>query len=261
MFKRIGLATSDLLLCAIGILSVVVSVRSLLSPPKSIAGLDTLLILVLVSLGLLMIAIVIERRVRLDTLNDQLKNLTTHLEPDTRYLSDIESVSGVLRNIVRRCSENILCIGALSSDKIYLKLIEDAVKKRDAIYYRVVDGDHIYHPMHQHLAALLAVDKVYIGYIDREKYGNITVTDIGAVIAFPSPHIGKLTGLFLSNPSMTSPYMQHVLVAYGACSPMTEKKLNDLCEKCRPNIWPTTSAVDHEQVKGPLPKTPGGRTC
>ena len=248
MFKRIGLATSDLLLCVIGILSVVVSVRSILSPPKSITGLDTLLILVLVSLGLLMIAVVIERRVRLDALNDQLKNLTAQLEPDTKYLSDIESVSGVLRDIVQRCSENIFCIGALSSDKTYLKLIEDAVKKRDVIYYRVVDGDHIYHPMHQHLLALLAADKVYIGYIDREKYGNITVTDVGAVIAFPSPHVGKLTGLFLSNPSMTSPYMQHVLVAYGACSPMTEEKLNDLCEKCRPGIRSATPVVNHDQV-------------
>lgn len=240
MFKRIGLATSDLLLCVIGILSVIVSVRSIFSPPKSISGLDTLLTLVLVSLGLLMIAMVVERRLRLDRLNEQLEELTTRLEPDSKYLPDMQSVSSELRNIVRRSSENIFCIGALSSDKPYLKLIEDAVKGRDVIYYRVVDGDHIYHPMHQHLMALLAFNRVYIGYIDREKFGNMTVTDIGAVIAFPSPHVDKLTGLSLSDPSMTAPYMQHVLVAYGACSPMTEQKLTELCERCRKDIQPTS---------------------
>jgi hypothetical protein len=240
MFKRIGLATSDLLLCAIGILSVIVSVRSALSPPKSVSGLDTLLTLVLVSLGLLMIAMVVERRLRLDRLNDQLKELATHLESDSKYLPDMQSVSKALRDIVQRCSENIFCIGALSSDRAYLKLIEDAVKNRDVIYYRVVDGDHIYHPMHQHLTALLRVKGVYIGYIDREKFGNMTVTDVGAVIAFPSPYVDKLTGLSLPDPSMISPYMQHVLVAYGACSPMTEQKLTELCERCRTDIRPTT---------------------
>lgn len=180
-----------------------------------------------------MIAIVVERRLRLDRLNYQLEELTTHLEPDSKYLPDQSSVGKALRDIVQRSSENIFCIGALGSDRPYLKMIEDAVKNRGAIYYRVVNGDHIYHPMHQHLTALLAEDRAFIGYIDREKFGNMTVTDAGAVIAFPSPYADKLTGLYLSKPSMASPYLQHELVAYGACSAMTEQKLTELCEKCR----------------------------
>jgi hypothetical protein len=246
LLKRIGMATADLLLCAIGILSVVVSVRSLLAPPKTVAGADTLLSLMLAALGLLLIAAVIERRVRLDKLSQQIQDLMVHLEPGSTYLADSRSISDALHKIVETCSETILCIGALSSDRDYLRAVEDAVKRREVPYYRVINSDHIYHPMHEHLLALMENPNTNIRWVEREKYGNITVTDKGAVLAFPSPYPDKLTGLLISLPSMVSPYIQLVLAVYAVCEPVTESKLRELCEKCRSATGPGRDMAHQE---------------
>jgi hypothetical protein len=243
LFKRIGMATADLLLCAIGILSIIISVRSLLSPPKTVPTTGTLLSLILAALGLLLIAAVIERRIRLDKLNEHMEDLMTRLEPDSTYLVDSQSVSDSLFKIVRACSESVLCIGALSSDTVYLREIENAVKGRGIVYYRVINSDHIYHPMHRHLLSLLNHRNTNIRWVRREKYGNVTVTDKGAVLAFPSPYAEKLTGLLLSQPSIAAPYIQLVLAVYAACEPVTESKLRKLCVKCRSAQVPTTDTM------------------
>jgi hypothetical protein len=227
------MATADLLLCAIGLFSVVVSVESLVSPPKTVAGAGRLFSLMLTALGFLLIAAVIERRIRLDKLNHQIQELIVHLEPGSIYLSNSQQVSDALRRIVAACSENLLCIGALSSDRAYLRTIEEAVKRRNVSYYRVVNSDHIYHPMHEHLLALLANPNSHIRWVGREKYGNLTVTDKEAVLAFPSPQVEKLTGLLLSQPPLAAPYISLVFAVYAACEPVTESKLKKLCEKCR----------------------------
>lgn len=230
--NRIGLFAADLLLVAVGVFSVGISVMSLLAPPTTVTALAQVLSIMLAALGLLLVAAVVERRARLDKLNKKFDDFLSQLEPESKYLPDMKSVRDALHAIVSTCSGTIYSIGALSSDRSYLNAISDAVKERDVVYYRVVIGNHIYHPMHLHLLSLLGNGSTYIGWLEREKYGNITVTDKGAVLAFPSPRVDRLTGLSLSV-KVATPYGQQVLNAYHAAAPVTEGKLAELCEKCR----------------------------
>jgi hypothetical protein len=231
--RRLGLALSDLLLVVIGLVSIAVSVRSLFEPPKSIEQLGNILSALLGATGLLLVAAVIERRARLDTLFREFTDLRKAISPNAAYLSDRQAVERALAHLADSSSDHILAMGARSSAADYLTAVEDAVTRRSATYHRVVNGDYIFHPMHAHLTKVMKHENVFIAWTPHEKFGNIAVGDTECVVAFPSPYIDRFAGLRLMGEAVASQYGQQIMAAFAGCDPLTADMAEKLCVDCR----------------------------
>jgi hypothetical protein len=150
--RSFAVASTDLLLAAVGVLGVVVSVRSLMDPVKDFKGLNGALALLLTSVGLLLVTTAIERRLRLDAITEHLVVIERGLRPNVAYLPGADAVKASLIGLVSGAAEGVYTLGARSSATRYLRAIEKAVTDRHLPYYRVLDGDDISHDLHEHLS-------------------------------------------------------------------------------------------------------------
>lgn len=193
-------------------------------------------VLTLLSLSFLLLSTVFERRSRLDTIQSTLNAIIANYTFGTRYLDDERAVVPELERAVSEANETIMALGAKSRASDYLEKIEEAVKQRDAIYYRLIDGTFIPHELHEHLERVIASPNVQISWTPREKFGNLTVTENECIIAFPAPYL-KFSGLLLPGQVNSRRYTQYFLEAFSKALPVrTEKALQALCNTCNPDI-------------------------
>lgn len=187
----------------------------------------------LLVLSFLLVSIVLERRQRLDAIQNALDTIITTYALGVQYLDDMESVSNALERAVRQADEIIMALGSRSRTVSYLKAIEGAVLHHSIIYYRLLDGADITHELHEHLISVLRAPNVQIAWTPKEKFGNLTVTDHECIIAFPAPYRNKLSGLRLPGDANSRRYTQYFLEAFSEGLPIrTEKAIEVLCEKC-----------------------------
>lgn len=225
---------SDLVLIGAALISIGVTLLDFLGVLDEVKWLsERVATLTLLSLSFLLVSIVIERKRRLDTIQNTLDNIVTTYTLGVQYLDDAESVTTELERIVRQADETVMALGAKSRAVRYLKAIENAVAQRAIIYYRLLDGDDITHELHEHLQRLVKAPNVQIAWTPKERFGHLTVTEHECVIVFPAPYRNKLSGLRLPGDMNSRRYTQYFLEAFSESLPIrTERSIEILCEKC-----------------------------
>jgi hypothetical protein len=141
-------------------------------------------ILALLSISFLLASAVIERRTRIEKIQQTLDNIVSSFAFGAQYLDDAAAVTTQLERITRQANESLMALGAKSSAVKYLNSIREAVTQRQVIHHRLLDGDYISHELHEHLGELVGAPNVYLSWTPREKFGNFVVTENEAVYGF-----------------------------------------------------------------------------
>jgi hypothetical protein len=231
-------AANDGVLVGAAIISIMVTLLDFLGILDQVKWLsDRIAILTLLSLSLLLLSVVVDRKSRLETIQATLDNIVATYSLGVQYLDNAEAVITELERTVRQAGESIMALGAKSTATGYLEAIEMAVSQRSIIYYRLLDRLDTTHELHEHLKKLIHTPNVQIGWTPREKYGNLTVTEHECVIVFPAPYKNKFSGLRLPGQANSRRYIQHFLEAFSKGIPLrTERSIELLCEKCSCDI-------------------------
>jgi hypothetical protein len=202
-------------------------------------------ILILLGLSFLLISLVLERKSRLDRIQNTLDNIVSTYVLGTQYLEDSRTVIGELERIARRADETIMSLGSKSSASGYLNAINEAIHQRDVIYYRLISGTHITHELHEHLRSVVHTANVQMAWTPKEKFGNLTVTEQECILVFPAPYQNQFSGLRLPGETNSRRYIQYFLEAFSKSFPVrTERSLEVMCEKCSPD-----TARDVEKIR------------
>ena len=225
---------SDVVLIGSAILSVGVTLLDFVGVLDQIPWLSSRIgVLTLLSLSFLLVSVVVERKSRLERIQNTLDSILSTYALGAQYLEDFESVMLELERAVRQANENIMALGARSRSPDYLNAIQDAVLRRHVTYYRLIDGPDVAHELHGHLRALIHVSNVHTAWTPKEKFGNLTVTDQECIIAFPAPYRGKLSGLRLPGETNSRRYSLYFLEAFrGSLAVRTEHSIEAMCEEC-----------------------------
>lgn len=230
--------TNDVVLVGAATISIAVTLLDFLGVLDQVKWLsDRIEIIILLSLSLLLLSVVIERKKRLEAIQATLDSIVTSHTLGVQYLENAEAVAAELERIVRQAGDSIMALGAKSTITEYLDAIELSVMHRSIIYYRLLDRTDATHELHEHLKRLVHAPNVQIGWTPREKYGNLTVTEQDCVMVFPAPYKNKFSGLRLPGQANSRRYTQYFLEAFSKSLPLrTERSIELLCEKCNPNI-------------------------
>jgi hypothetical protein len=189
----------------------------------------------LLVLGVLVIGLVLERRVRLDAIQGALDNILARYTFGAQYLETSEAVVAQLEQVARQANESIMALGGKSRASSYLNTIEEAVCKREVTYYRLIDGPRISHQLHQHLRAIMHASSVQIRWTSREIFANLLVTESQTVLALPGPSVDRFSGLVLPGEANSRRYMQYFMDVFSTSVAIrTERALHVLCSHCRP---------------------------
>ncbi len=235
-FRNRLTAINDVVLVSSAIIAILVTLLDFLGVLDQIDWLsERVEIITLLSISLLLISIVLERRTHLDRIQETLDSLISSYTFGAQYLEDAETVVMQMERVTRRANESIMALGSKSRAIDYLKTIEEAVKHRKVIHYRLLDGTYIRHELHDHLINVIAEPNVNIAWTYREKFGNLVVTENECVLAFPAPYLNKFSGLWLPGESNSRRYTQYFLEVYSKCLAVrTNKSIEALCLECSP---------------------------
>jgi hypothetical protein len=196
---------------------------------------DIIIKILTTGFSFLIIGVVLERRRRIDRIQKSLDDILSNFVFGAQYLENRDLVYGELEQLVRSSNESIMALGVRAEAESYFNEIYNAISTRGVIYHRILDGMDINCNLHKHLLELIKLDEnVQIVWIPKEKYGNITITEHGCIIAFPAPYKYKLSGLKLPGEKISRMYTQYFMEIYKECIPIqTERSLETLCEDCR----------------------------
>ena len=136
---------------------------------------------------------------------------------------------------VQNAERYIYAIGGRSRNETYLNAIKDRVAKGGIRYVRIITGDHILHHLCKHLHDLFESSE--IGYLPKDKYGNVIVTDRITVIALPSPSVKLLDkGLKIIDERVASDYREYIIELLGKSNRNTDLSfIESLCSECNTN--------------------------
>lgn len=227
---------NDLLLSTAGLLAITISLFDFIGVLDRAPWLSGRVEeMTLLSVSLLLLSVVVERRTRLDRIQAALDDILATYTFAAQYLDNAGSVTAQLERVIRRANETIMAVGAKSRSASYLDTIREAVSERRVIHYRLIDRNYIYHNLHEHLLQMIREPNVQIGWTPREKFGSFVVTENECVMAFASPYKERLTGLWLPGQNNSRQYTQGYLEIFSKCLPIrTEAGIKLLCIQCSP---------------------------
>jgi hypothetical protein len=236
LWRTVGAWVTDGVYSLLGLCTVVIGIWAVINPPDSLRGVTVVSSIGLSALGLLLLATVIDRRTKLDLLVSRIESLPGLLT-DSRYLPNARAVERALQDAVDQTKDRVLAVGSKSTASDYLQAIERAIAQRGAKYYRILEGDDIHHALHEHLVRARGQRNVFIGWADRENYGNITVCDDVTIFAFPSPDQDSFSGLSVFATAAGARYGEQIYAIYAQTNPkmnpVDEARLKQLCLDCR----------------------------
>ncbi len=166
-----------------------------------------------------------------------------HLEAPV-YEADPRLVAIRLRETARAADRFIHAVGGRARDDEYLRAIEERIKEgKDHI--RILSGDHILHPLHEHLERLL---KTYapedpesgfgLGWYPDERFGHFTVSDGEVLLSAATPVRGspEQSILRIADPGLARDYQQYVerLYSHSLRVDRGSQLLKNLCRDCSP---------------------------
>jgi hypothetical protein len=209
---------------------------------------DRLNTLILLSVGVVLLTTLVERITVLRKVETDVSFLAASQRFGARYLEDSEAVLRGLHVLVGTATEKILASGGKSTAIPYLERISRKVKDDDLEYRRLLAGDHITHELHTHLGALIGLPTASVAWNYSEKYGNMTISERGVIIAIPTPNPRRFRGLALNGFDYVAQFSD---VFWGAFNQgitlRTTRSLEILCEQCG-----TTTARNKTQLAAAL---------
>lgn len=236
---------NDIVLASSASIALLITLLDFLGVLNQISWLkDRVETIILLSVSLLLLSVVLERKTHLEKIQNTLDSLIASYTFGTQYLENANLVTTQIERATRRANETILSLGSKSRASAYLQSIETAVVERKVIHYRLLDGLYIRHELHEHLERILNASNVNIAWNPREKFGNLVVTENECILAFPAPYMDKFSGLLLPGENNSRRYSQYFLEAYSQSFPVrTKKAIASLCLQCSP-----TTAGDPVQI-------------
>lgn len=206
----------------------------------------------LLVVSLVLIDVVLERRLRLETVLDNLASIQHSQQLGVRFLPDAATAEASLAEIARRATQSILAVGAESRHLQYLGAVSKAVRERKLTYYRLLEGLYMTHALDEHLATLVGLSNVRIGWTPHEKYANLCVTESETVLAFPSPWPDRYSALALPGAGFARQYTEYFFDAFAAATAVNdEQSLQALCHKCGPDTVRTPAGIAALLAKPP----------
>ena len=235
-YKKFTLAINDLIIYLSGFIAIFISILDFSGILSGIPWLSNRIhVITLLAVGLILISIAIERRLSLESISERLKVMEQSGVFGSYYISDTKKVLIQLQKTSEEATDTLMAIGSNSSAKTYLSNIEDQVKNGNLAYYRLLDGCFITHELHDHLEKIIENEHVHIAWTEREKFGNLVVTENDCIIAFPTSREDKFSALRLPGSKNSRLYTQYFLEAYSGCQRLTRKEsLSTLCRDCSP---------------------------
>lgn len=215
----------------------------------------------LLAVGLLIAASIFDRRTVLARIETLLRRAVKSQALGVQYLPDRYSVLRRLEDTVSKANETLMAVGAKSTATIYLQQVSRKVASGDITYYRLLTGNHITHELHEHLGSLLGSPDVHVAWNYSEKFGTFTVSEDHVVLAIPSPHPSRFTGIMLPGSANSRLFTYLFLEAFRSSTPITgQQQLALLCQRCSPNaartekslselLEPQPAAIEPQQPK------------
>lgn len=236
---------SDSVLIGAATLSIGISLLDFLGLLDSLPWLaKRVQIMILLSTSFLLLAIVVERKARLDTIQRSLDGLVANTTIGTKYMDDAESVLGELERAAHHATESIMALGGRAKESKYLNAIRDAVNYRHVIHYRLIDGTSIHHELHEHLLSIIDLPNVKIAWKERGRIGYLMVTENDCIMAFPAPYEERFSGLSLPGTQNCRKYTQYFLEDFSKCIPVEKSEtLQALCIDCSPESAGNATAI------------------
>lgn len=237
--------SSDIVLIGAALLSIGTSLLDFLGILDGIPWLaDRVQVLILLSTSFLLLAIVVERKSRLDAIQRALDGLVANTTIGTKYLDEADHVLNELERAAKHATESIMALGGRAKESKYLNAIKDAVIERNVIYYRLIDGTSIHHELHEHLSSIFQVPNVKISWKERGKIGYLMVTEKDCIMAFPAPYEERFSGLSLPGTQNCRKYTQYFLEDFSMCIPVERPDaLQALCVQCSPESAGNASMI------------------
>ena len=217
-FQQILMLSADIFLLLMAIIAIVYGVVEFFSDAETIP-LERSLAIIAGLMGLIIVAILIDRRIELAGIRKLLE-----IDDDFEYIADTHDVVRELTKLVSEAEEFIFSIGAKSTAKEYLDEIETKVKKK-VQYRRLLTGDHITPELYRHLSKIIEISDsdVNIAWNKSEKYGLMTITENGVIIALPSPYKQKFTGIKLVGDHNARLYNHYFMEAFSKSTEILTK--------------------------------------
>lgn len=193
-------------------------------------------VLVLLVVSLILASSVVERRLHIEAIRRDLQLLHQSSNFGVRYFPDAESSERALLTSAQRATGSIFVVGAKSQNERYLGAIEEAVKRGQVRYYRLVDGTHITHQLHEHLSNLLNFPGLRMAWTPREKYANLCVTSSETILVLPSPRVAEFSAVALPGVDLARQYAEYLFDDFrNATELQSRDQLEVLCDQCSPS--------------------------
>ena len=159
----------------------------------------------------------------------------SHSETAEKSIELIDGSDEIINKMVatvRNAKRYIYAIGGRSRNELYLDTIKEKVSNGNIRYVRIITGDHILHALCRHLNILYG--SLEIGYLPKDKYGNVLVTDNVTVIALPSPKVKLLDkGLIIIDSRVAADYREYIVELLGRSEKNVSLEfIKSLCKEC-----------------------------
>jgi hypothetical protein len=199
----------EIILGIFSTLAVVVSLIDLFSDFINLNS-DTQMSILITLSSAIILYLIIERYSELIRIRELLQ------DDEFEYIAETKDVIKNLSSITQEAKEFLYSIGAKSTAEDYLAEIE--LKNMENFQYRrLLTGDHITKELHDHLLTIRKNGEidVKIAWIKSEKYGQMTITENGVIIALPSPYKKEFKGIKIIGDNDARHYIQYFLDAFS----------------------------------------------
>ena len=155
-----------------------------------------------------------------------------------------DRISAEMSNAAKEATKYIYTIGGRSRNQVYLNAIQERVQRGDVHYIRVITGNHICHPLCEHLGQLMGV--VDLGYLIEQKFGGVMVTHNTTFIGLPSSNVSVLNkALKIESEQIAADYRSYVVEVLGNSQrDIRPEHIKKLCTTCRSNSAQQKGAAD-----------------
>jgi hypothetical protein len=148
-------------------------------------------------------------------------------------IDGVEAITSAMLKAVEDAEKYVFTIGGRSRNDPYLNALKQRVHRGDVRYIRIITGDHVRHPLCQHIRDMQ--DQIELGHLPEDKYGGVLVTHETVILALQSSRVPSLDkGLRIQNERIASDYRLYVLELLSSSNRAVDAELiQSLCTTCR----------------------------
>lgn len=153
---------------------------------------------------------------------------------DKLYLVEgLKNVTKEQVKILNEANEYVFIIGGRSRNEEYLHALSNRILTNDIRYIRIITGNHVRHPLHEHLVEVWG--KVELAYYEEDKFGGILATHDTVFVALQSSNKSILDkGLVIRNLKIAADYRLYIQeLLSNSEKKVAQDFIKSLCTKCK----------------------------